>query len=93
MLYRLPYEEFIEGFAGSGHDGLEFLLLPYGERKAWEGDECVAGSAFEPWVSGYDIVSVRLVDEELVGGGYEGVVEIVAWRAESHFLVEEFLQS
>ena len=89
--YRAAADDVVDGLDACGHHALIVIHLVAGQCQAREGDEGVAGTAFEPWIAGdYVFLTVFLV-MELMGGVDQTLGETVAAGVDFHFLIKQLL--
>ena len=76
------------------HHLLEVVDLANGQCQSGQGDKRIAGATLEPRITRHEItVLVLLLAMELVGGGNQTVIEVIAWHAVGHLFVEQLLKA
>ena len=89
----LVLHELTQAALGGIHHQLKVVGLVDGQRQAGQGNKGVAGAALEPRIAGQQIARVvGLAVVELVGGGDQTMVEVVAGHAQVYLLLEKALQ-
>ena len=91
---RLTLHKLIVSAHGSLHDQLKVIVLPNRERKTRKRNECITGTALEPWITGKDIaVIILLTTMELMSSIDQTMEEVVARRTLVNLCVKKFLQA